>query len=234
MADLVAAILMSSVFWGTHPMLEKVYQVRYVPKVPIQVDGHLDEPAWRAAVVEQGFRFPWKAAEAPSTRFRALADDETLYFAFEADDRDIVLVEDFRSKEDVVKEDRVEMFFALDEGLKSYYCLEIDPRARTLDYKASYYRQFDNAWSCAGLKVAAQITARGYTVEGALRLETFHRLGLPPLGEGQAWRVGLFRAEFSHGPGAAPIEDWISWVDPRTSKPDFHVPSAFGLFRLVK
>ena len=39
----------------------------------------------------------------------------------------------------VVCEDRVELLFALDEELAEYFCLEIDPLRRVLDYRDSHY-----------------------------------------------------------------------------------------------
>jgi hypothetical protein len=31
-----------------------------------------------------------------------------------------------------------------------------------------------------------------------------------------------------------PIEEWMSWVDPKTAEPDFHMPSSLGWFEVVK
>ncbi len=218
---------------GAHAVDAKTYEVRYLAEPAIRIDGRLDEPAWERAAVERGFIFPWREAEAPATEFRALADDHKLYFAFRVRDDDIVLAPNYRGKGDVVAEDRVELFFAVDDELAAYYCLEMDPLGRTLDYKAARYRKFDFAWEFPGLDVAASRTDRGYVVEGALPLASFEKLGFPPLASGRPWRVGVFRAEFSHGSGEAPVEHWISWIDPKTPKPDFHVPAALGRFRLV-
>jgi hypothetical protein len=212
---------------------EKIYEARYLPNARIAVDGVLDEPAWDKANVERGFCFPWKKQNAPPTEFRALCDDESLYFAFRVHDEDIVLAEPFAGKMDVVHEDRVELFFARDEELKEYFCLEMDPHGRTLDYKAASYRKFDYPWSFPGVRVAGKIVKQGYVVEGAIRLESLAALGLPSLKAGGRIKVAILRAEFSHGKDGV-VEDWISWVDPRTKTPDFHVPSAFGYLKLAK
>ena len=64
---------------------------------------------------------------------------------------------------------------------------------------------------------------------------------------------GLYRAELSHDrsgkpveqketihnrgrkiDGPPPVEEWISWVDPRTPEPDFHVPSSLGWLEIVE
>ena len=80
----------------------------------------------------------------------------------------------------------------------------------------------------------AILEGQGYTVEGSISLKSLEALGFPPLSSGRQIRVGIFRAEFSRGEGPKPIENWISWVDPCTKEPDFHVPSSLGRFRMVK
>jgi hypothetical protein len=34
--------------------------------------------------------------------------------------------------------------------------------------------------------------------------------------------------------GPPPIEGWMSWVDPKTPEPDFHVPSSLGRLEIVE
>jgi hypothetical protein len=67
-------------------------------------------------------------------------------------------------------------------------------------------------------------------VEGRLPLSTLRQLGvLKPDG---SMRTGVFRAEFSKKADQLDMH-WISWVDPQTPFPDFHVNSVFGMFRLL-
>jgi hypothetical protein len=33
--------------------------------------------------------------------------------------------------------------------------------------------------------------------------------------------------------GPPPLEEWMSWVDPKTPEPDFHVPSSLGRLEIV-
>ena len=214
----------------------KTYEVRYLPKADIVIDGTADEPDWKKANLLEDFSFPWNDAVAPSTQFRALCDDEFFYFAFTVEDDDLVLVasEDYKDKMDVVKEDRVEILFSCDPGLKRYYCMEIDPFGRTLDHQSTYHRQFGFDWSCPNLCTGATRHAKGYTVEGSIPMATLESLGIVPLDSDEGAIVGVFRAEFSHGPNGETIEDWLAWVDPEVPTPDFHVPSAFGRFRLVR
>ncbi len=212
--------------------MAKIYEAVYVPDARITVDGILDEAVWQKANLETGFAFPWEDRPAPRTEFRAVFNDRAFCFAFRADDDDIVLAADYQGKEDVVREDRVELFFALDDELASYYCLEIDPLGRVLDYHANFYRRFDRSWSCPGLDVTGRRTEKGYCVEGLIPLRSLQLLGFPALESGRPIKFGIYRAEFSHTEGSGWSESWISWVDPQTAEPDFHVPSSFGRLRL--
>ena len=212
----------------------KTYEARFVADAQIDLDGLLMEPAWAQANVERGFSFPWEDRPVPATEFRAVYDASALYFSFRVEDDDVVLADPFQGKEDVMHEDRVELFFALDEQLRRYFGLEIDPLGRVLDYRASHYRRFDVSWSFPGLDTAGIQTDKGYAVEGRIAWDQFQSLGFPPPDSGQAIKFGIYRAEFRHAEGAPYREGWVSWVDPRTEEPDFHVPESFGYLKLVK
>ncbi len=232
---------------------EQTYRVQWVQGANIVVDGRADEPVWSNAVVEKGFVFPWKQAQAPATEFRALCDEANFYFTFRVRDDDIVALERLRDEQEAVFEDRVEMYFGLDDEMKDYFCLEVDSKGRCFDYRGSYYRQMEPSWKCEGLETAATALPHGYQVEGRIPIKTFVALGFPALRPGVKIRCGLYRAEFSHDrsgraveqppsihnlglrmEGPPPIEEWLSWVDPKTKEPDFHVPSSMGWIEIVK
>jgi hypothetical protein len=232
---------------------EQTYRVFWVPSANIVLDGRADEPAWSNAMVEKGFVFPWKQAVAPPTEFRALCDEANLYFTFRIRDDDIVTLERLRDEQEAVFEDRVEMYFGLDNEMKDYFCLEVDSKGRVFDYRGSYYRQLEPSWKCEGLETKATALPHGYEVEGRIPVKTFVALGFPALRPGVKIRCGLYRAEFSHDrsgraveqppsihnmglrmEGPPPIEEWLSWVDPKTKEPDFHVPSSMGWMEIVK
>ncbi|HEY5914428.1 MAG TPA: carbohydrate-binding family 9-like protein, partial [Verrucomicrobiae bacterium] len=196
--------------------------------LPIQVDGELNEPAWSRAEIVQTFVYPWSNRVAPSTEFRALVDAERLYLAFEVSDGDIVLEKDFAGESTLDREDRVEIFFARDNALARYFCLEIDPLGRVHDYAASFYRKFDSDWNCPGLRAAGRIHAGGYTVEAAIPLPALAGMLERLVSPGSILRVGIFRAEFRQGAAGDADDNWLSWVKPNAPKPDFHVASAFA------
>lgn len=239
--------------WHYSPS-DTTYRVGYVPNAEITLDGKADDPVWSRANVERQFRFPWKkGVVAPATEFRALCDDNYLYFTFQAEDTDIFTLDTLRDKEDICFEDRVEMFFSVDRGMSKYYGLEIDPLGRVYDYKCAYYRDRDTDWSCSGLETKSSTTPSGYVVEGRIPLESLVKMGFPRLSPGVRVLCGLYRAEFSHDRSGKPVEqketihnhgrklditppveDWISWIDPKTPEPDFHVPSSLGWLEIVE
>lgn len=229
----------------------RTYTVQYFPQVQIKLDGHLDEAQWSLATIESDFIFPWQERTAPGTDFRALCDDDYFYFAFRVMDADLFVLADLPEEVYAVFEDRVEMYFARDDQMQNYYCIEIDPHGRTMDYSGAYYRQLDLNWHCPGLESQGVMLGQGYTVEGRIPLTTFVDLGFPALRPGNKIRFGLFRAEFSHDrsgkpveqkdsihnlgrriAGPPPLEAWMSWIDPNISQPDFHVPSALGWLQI--
>lgn len=227
------------------------YRAVRLPSAKITLDGRLDEPEWSRANVERHFVFPWEKIETPQTEFMAFCDEKYLYFAFRVEDNDICVLDKLRDKEDEVFEDRVELYFGGDHQMKDYYCLEIDSRGRVFDYRASYYRQLDAKWHWEGVEAAALSgkvgNVPGYTVEARIPLATLKTMGLVQRFPREKILCGLYRAEFSHDrsgkpvvqhetlhnrgrkiDGPPPIEKWISWIDPKTSEPDFHVPSSLG------
>jgi hypothetical protein len=232
---------------------DKTYPVRYLPELDIRIDGAAGEADWSRAELEEDFQFPWKPEAAPATTFRALCDGNHLYFTFRVHDDDVVVLDRLRDEEDAVFEDRAELYFSRDEQMSDYFALEIDSRGRTFDYRGAYYRQIDPAWNCAGLETGGAAIDDGYVVEGRIPLAALEAAGYPRLRPGVRIRWGLFRAEFSHDrsgraapqretihnrgrrwDGPPPIEAWISWIDPGTEEPDFHVPTSLGWLQVVE
>lgn len=233
---LAIAVTLAAAFLAGCESVESVYVVKIVPEAGITVDGELGEPAWGRAGTLIDFEDPWTrnlasgtAASVAETTFKAIADDKNLYFAFTCRENTPKVERMWQGKKTLNNEDRVEIYFAPDENLDPYYCVEIDPEGRVHDFAASLPRRFDESWSMPGLRTAGKKTASGYVVEGSIPLASLEALGLPPARPGQSWRVGLFRADL--GKAGAGSDRWITWVRPNSEKPDFHTPSAFGVFR---
>ena len=209
----------------------RTYQVVACAPGAIVVDGRLDA-AWKDACVETRFSSPWDASVRPGTTFRALMDADNLYFIFEVEDSTPVYLGTVTNKLQIDNEDRAEIFIAANPALSCYYGAEIDPAGRPLDYRAHALYHIDFSWSFPpdALLVATRKTETGYVVEGAIRRAWLQSAGIPGLFDGRPMRVGLFRAEYFDGPAGQDNSRWITWTVPQVSRPDFHVPSAFGWF----
>ncbi|MCB1229027.1 MAG: carbohydrate-binding family 9-like protein [Verrucomicrobiae bacterium] len=187
---------------------------------------------WSVAETLTDFTFPWEDREPSPTEFRALWTEKALHFRFDCVDDDLVLAEGKDDAEKVIGSDRVELFLAPDLDLKPYHGLEMDPRGAVLDYAARYHREFDWDWQCDGLSLQTGIDGDRYHVIGSIPLSTLLSLGvLRP--DSREFFAGVYRAEFSHRPDGEIHQGWMAWIDPKTEKPDFHVPASFGVFEMA-
>jgi hypothetical protein len=185
---------------------------------------------WSHAETLADFTFPWENREAPKTEFRALWDETHLHFRFDCQDEDLVLPDGSTAKDRVIDSDRVEIFFAPDLSLKPYFCLEMSPRGDVLAYEARFYREMNWDWRCEGLQLTAQIDNNHYTVSGSIPLDTLRQLKVL---RSREMHAGIYRAEFHHKPDGSVHSGWMPWVNPNTERPDFHVPTSFGVLELV-
>ncbi len=203
----------------------KTYNVKFVD---------LEEPKWEKALQLTNFRDPWKNIEKTDLAFCALHSSERLYLRFIVDVLDPVVSGKSSDKMGVILSDRVEVFLTTDESLSSYYCLEIDFSGRALIYKAAYYRDFnfDWNWRSEHLSTVVKKDLNSYNVTISITKSSLKKLGL--LKDGLIL-CGLYRGKpTSKKPYTDANFDWFSWIDPKTSKPDFHVPSSFGRLILEK
>lgn len=178
------------------------------------------------------FGYPWENETAPAMTFHACYDEHWLYCLFQVTDKNAQVYVNKNHKSEVLHSDRVEIFFRQDEKMNPYYCLEIDPTARVYDYSASYYRNFDDTWSWPSgqLKIKAEKTRSGYDVHVMIAIDSLNELGLI---RDKKLQVGLFRGKCDEVNLTEDKLRWISWVKPDSESPDFHLPSAFGVFQLM-
>jgi len=203
------------------------YPVKNIGDQVVKIDGKGTDDLWAQANVLSDFQYPWQTDSAPSTIFKALCNKTDFYFLFTAQDAHIHLAPSTGDdRTDALGSDRVELFFKKDDQMNPYYALEIDPSLRVFDSKGRYYKILEKDWSFPRqhLDLAAHIHEDGYIIEGRISLSVLHELELI---EEYKIQIGLFRANYVAG-----NFQWISWIDPESSTPDFHVPSAFGVFIL--
>lgn len=208
----------------------KTYSVNKISG-SIHVSGAGDDPLWNKASPLSDFSYPWATETPQKTTFKALHNDSLVYCLFDIDDDHVTISNDKNGKMDVVSSSRAEIFFKMDDHLTPYYCLEIDPKCRVLDYEANYYRKFNFQWSWPdnGLNAKSIVRQNGYSIELAITKTSLQNLDLI---RNKTLHAGLFRADCKLQSNGEPAFKWISWVSPDSRTPDFHIPSAFGRLNL--
>ena len=197
-----------------------------VAEKEIKVDG--DGKDWDSKPLVLGLTAPWNGSIKDSTAIYICHDKKNLYFLFKIKD-DNLIYDDREGEEAVNYRDRAEIFFSKDEKLSTYFCAEIDPQAKVLDYEAHFYRDFNFEWDFKQLIVASQLENDGYVVEGALPIEWLKSSQL--LSDDGEMFIGLYRANAIEPENDESIV-WCSWIVPDSKDPDFHIPSSLGKLRL--
>jgi hypothetical protein len=202
-----------------------VYRVHRCEKRNGRVDP--DDTLWNSAKTLSEFVYPWEHGEPPNMEFRALHDGQWLYCYFKVRDQGVLTYVKESTKEEVLYGDRVEIFFAADNKLDAYYCLEIDPNGRVYDYHASHYRKFNAGWQWPDgqLRIRAGKSESGYEVAVAIGMKSLKDLRLL---HHDTLTAGIFRGKCMEINLNEDRMRWISWVRPESATPDFHIPSAFG------
>lgn len=216
---------------GSAPESAGQYEIKKIPAGDLQITGRGDSPAWEGAAVLTDFTYPWREDSPPPTAFRALWDGIYFFFLYRATDPVIITPQSGEPKKDVLGSDRVEIFFKADDEMNPYYTLELDALGRIFDAECRFYRQVDAGWSWPEkqLVVRASQDAEGYTVEGAISIKSLEQLGML---QGNRLQAGLYRGEYLPKADGSTETRWISWIRPDSEKPDFHIPSSFGLLIL--
>jgi chondroitin AC lyase len=208
---------------------KNIFTVSRISPSTISVDGKL-ENRWLQTDSITTFISPWKNTTAGPTTFRAAHDSSYFYFIFTVSDSKVIAPTD-AEEASVTKGDRIELFFSADSSLATYYCFEIAPNGLIYDYRATLHRNFFPEWQSSGVNIKSNIHSSGYTIEGAipkLFFETFiNERGF----EADSIYAGVFRAERNFSSASEEDFTWLSWIKPNATQPDFHIPSAMGIFK---
>jgi hypothetical protein len=217
------------------PPMRRLVARRLPAGTVINIDGKLDEQAWKDAASSTPFVNTMDGSPAPQlSTAKVLWDDQNLYVAFDFADTDIWGT--FEKHDDKLwTQEAAEMFIDPDGDGKTYIELQVSPRNVTYDAWLPAYRQNDVPWD-AQLKTAVQVNGTldnrsdkdtGWTVEMMIpmasvkgRLQTV--AGVPPQ-VGTQWRVNFFRMDM---PAGKP-QQGTSWSPPMVG--DFHALDKFGI-----
>lgn len=209
----------------------KNYTVNRIEENILQINGLADNPLWQQAEVLTDFSSPWDNSQPEKIEFRALWDLKNIYLSYTVYDTNIHIDRKDDSVDSIGESDRVEIFFRTDENLNPYYCLEIDPTPRIMDFKASPAKKFDFDWNWPknDIVIKSHITEEYFVVELAISIQSLMNFNLI---KGHTIEAGLFRAKYKKQQNNLFEPTWISWVDPDTENPNFHIASSFGTLTL--
>ncbi|QTD38978.1 endoxylanase [Polaribacter batillariae] len=212
-------------------MSEK-YQVKKIERGKLIVSGKADSIFWNKAYIINGLLSPWSICDGNKTVFKALWDDDFFFFAFIANDSDPYIDNTDNSKYSINNSDRIELFFRTNSIMNPYYCLEIDPTPRIMDFKAKPNKNFDFNWNWpkSDIQVKSSKTNTNFIVEGKISIKSLITFNL--LIENRL-EVGVYRAKYTLNSNSLYEPNWFTWIDPKTKTPNFHTSSSFGVFILL-
>jgi hypothetical protein len=211
--------------------MKKNYKVNRIPDGQLVVTGKANDEFWNQANELTDFNSPWDTKEVKRIVFKALWDTENLFFCFKVEDSEIHIHQSNDINDSINNSDRVELFFRSDDSMNPYYCLEIDPTPRIMDFIAKPGSNFNFNWNwpSGDIIVKSSIEKTCFTVEGAISIKSLIKFGL--LKNGQI-ETGIYRAKYNKKNNEDYEPTWITWVDPMTETPNFHVASSFGILKL--
>ena len=210
----------------------KNYNIVQIDKDQLKINGKANHPLWEKAISLTDFCSPWDDEELKKIEFKALWDEEYLFCSFKVDDSKVYIDTTDNTKNSIDSSDRVELFFRSNALLDPYYCLEIDPTPRLMDFNAKPNRAFNFNWNWSknDILIKSDIQKDFFTVEIAISLASLTQLDL--LKEGKI-ETGIYRAKYNQQENGSYEPTWITWVNPNTETPDFHTPTSFGQLHLV-
>tara|TARA_R110002050_G_scaffold221364_1_gene357153 strand:- start:7511 stop:8155 length:645 start_codon:yes stop_codon:yes gene_type:complete len=209
----------------------KTYKVKLLEKSTKDLLNS-DDSIWENANSLIDFSSPWDNKPVKKIDFKALHNCKDLFFQFKVFDEDVYIYPSNDNNESINKSDRVELFFRTNKNLNPYYCLEIDPKARIMDFKAQPNKKFDFNWNWPEnhIKVISNRNENSFTVEITISIQALKALSL--LKE-NIIETGIYRAKYNKIEGEKGYQPtWITWVDPNTNEPNFHIKSSFGVLEL--
>ncbi|TDE01922.1 sugar-binding protein [Flavobacterium hiemivividum] len=207
------------------------YEVQRISKDQLQISGKGESALWKEAVVLSNFISPWDSETPSKIEFKALWDENQLFFYFTVFDTEIHIDKKDDTVVSIGNSDRVELFFRPDSSLNPYYCLEMDTDARIMDFIAYPNKEFnyDWKWPEGDIDVRSSKNETSFTVEGAISIDSLKKFNLI---KDNKIETGIFRAKYNSTDNINFEPTWITWVNPNTETPNFHIASSFGVLDL--
>ena len=222
-AALLAVVLSASC--SRNKIDADAFCIPFSPAEP-QTEDLLDAVVWGAIAPVEVFHAPWDDMD-DSTSFRCFATDSLFFFRFDVMENTLTLEEGFKDERDVEYEDRVEIFVSPAGKLKTYVGAEIDPMGRVMDYKCTYYRDFDYGWNFETMECSRRMTPSGYSIAGHVSWSELEDLGID---NRKGFLMGAFRADFRPDKSV----NWYSLKLTSDEEADFHQRNVFLEATVVK
>ncbi|TXD65855.1 endoxylanase [Polaribacter glomeratus] len=193
--------------------------------------GDGNHPIWKEANSLTNFSSPWNDQLVKKIEFKAIHNSEKIYFQFKVDDNQTFTYPSEDKNDSINNSDRVELFFRSDDSLNPYYCLEIDTSGRIMDFKAKPNKEFDFNWNWPSQEIEVKSTVHKnyFIVEIAISIQSLKDLKLLKNG---LIETGIYRAKYNQQKDNSFLPTWITWVNPKTETPNFHISNSFGVLKL--
>jgi hypothetical protein len=194
LACLVCVVCSASGYAGDVPARQDLSLLATRAAGPIELDGVLDEPAWREAPVARDFvqREPRQGEPATeATEVRTLYDDDALYIGLTAYDRDPagIIVNELRKDFDTGSADTFALVLDTFHDRRNAYMFTINAAGAKWDAQMigegrEVNASWDGVWS-----VETRITGEGWFAEIVIPFRTLKFNGHPT----QTWGVNFMR-----------------------------------------
>ncbi|MGH9406032.1 MAG: carbohydrate-binding family 9-like protein [Terriglobia bacterium] len=200
-------------------------------------DGDLKKRVWQRADWKS-FDDDWAGKRAypmSRTRIASCWTPANIYFGFHCDYTKLNVYQNAdpeREKYGLWERDVVEVFMNPDPArMNHYYEFEVSPNNLWIDLEINLDRKpFGNARWDSGYTHATHVGRKVWTCEMRIPIARMMPSGFE-IRAGSEWRLNFFRAD---GQGEGDQRRLLSWSPTLTAKPNFHVPSRFGLVRFVQ
>ena len=211
--NILLLILIASFSLNTFSQV-KNFSIQYNSIEPPQ-NRIITSSVWKSIRMHRTFYAPWSKLT-DKTTFQCYFSNKYLYFKFRVEDSTLTIKDVILKKTDIAPEDRAEIFLSPTKDMEKYYCMEVDPKGRNMEYLAVYKRENDYSWSFQTLQLQTEIKTWGYYVAGRLTLQEMKDLGFDII----AFYMGAFRADFKTSKSVV----WYSLLKTSDKSPNFHKP----------